>query len=178
MADDDTGTTPPAAPAADPAPPTDGLGEPGKKALDEERKARRAAERERDAQAARLKEFEDRDKTDAQKLEERASRAEQQLQPLTDETNRLRFALSKAASLDPAQVKPFLGIVDRLRGSTDEELSADADALLALLGNSGPATPPPPPSFDGGVRPTSPVRGSVNSGAELFKQRHKTSTSP
>lgn len=180
MADeDDTTTAPPAPPPAPPAPSaTDELGEAGKKALAAERAAKRQAEKDRDDLAARLKQFEDRDKTDAQKLEERATRAEQQLEPLTSEAQRLRFALAKAAELEPAQVKPFLGIVDRLRGSTDEELSADADALLALLGNAPPAPPRNPPSFDGGARGGTPPAASAASGAALYAARHKPTTSP
>ena len=165
-------TATPAPPSTSPPPPSD-LGDAGKRALEEERKARRTADKERDALAARLKEFEDRDKTDAQKLEDRATRAEQALTPAQGEAQRLRFALDKASTLEPAQVKTFLGLVDRLRGTTTEELSADADALLALLGNAPPPPATAPPSFDGGARSGgTPPAASVASGAALYASRH------
>lgn len=59
------------------------LGEAGKKALAEERAARKAAEKERSDLAARLKTFEDAQKTEAEKLAERADAAEKQAQAAT-----------------------------------------------------------------------------------------------
>jgi hypothetical protein len=73
LARHDGPTDPPADPPVDPPtdPPADppkDLGDAGKKALAEERAARKAAEKLAAEQAAKLKEFEDRDKTDAEKL--------------------------------------------------------------------------------------------------------------
>jgi hypothetical protein len=47
---------------------------------------------------------------------------------LTDENARLKVALKKGLSLEQAE---------RLRGSTPEELEADADTLLSLFGGTG-----------------------------------------
>lgn len=83
--------------------------------------------KERDARQAlevRLKEFEDRDKTELQRLEERAAAAEKAA--ADRESALLRYRVATAKNL-PAD------LVDRLKGDTEEELSADADALLALI---------------------------------------------
>lgn len=71
-------------------------------------------------------------KTDAQRLEERASKAEQQLTPLQAENARLKVALAKGLPAD---------LADRLKGDTPEEIAADADALLALVGTAQQQVP-------------------------------------
>lgn len=137
------------APQETPAPaeqPTDELGDAGKKALDAERKNARAAARERDALAARLKEFEDRDKTDQQKLAERAEAAEKRATDLESRSLRLEVAFEKG--LTPAQAK-------RLVGTTRDELEADADEVLRDF----PALKPdgrPRGDLDQGVRTPAP----------------------
>lgn len=150
MADDDTRQQQPTGqePATDPGdgpqqPPAD-LGDAGKKALEEERKAKRAAEKRAADLEVRIKAFEDRDKTDQQKLTERAEVAERKVPALEAETTRLRFALRKAAEIDSVdRMRAFLGLVDRLRGDTEAELAADADVLLGLLAPGG--APPQQP---------------------------------
>lgn len=127
-----------------------------KAALARERKAALAADRARKAAEARAKQYEDRDKTEAQRLEERATAAESRLGPIEQENARLRVALSKGLPAD---------LVDRLRGQTPEELSADADALLALV---GPTRSPVPPTFGGGPRTPPPTGGSMN---DLIRQQ-------
>jgi hypothetical protein len=152
MADDDTTAVPDDdndAPAPLPNAGTDDpsdLPESVKQILAKERKAARDAERARKAAEAKAKEYEDRDKTEAQKLEDRASAAEGRVGPLEQENARLRVAIEKGLPAD---------LVDRLRGGTVEELSADADALLTLVG-SAPRSGPPP-SFGGGARTPAPV---------------------
>ncbi|MEU1919352.1 hypothetical protein ABZ742_04165 [Streptomyces albogriseolus] len=126
---------------------TANLSDAGKKALTEERKARAAAERQaRSAQkqldelGKRLQEFEDRDKTEAQKLAERATAAEKQAADAQAELMRYRVAADKKL---PAE------LAARLRGSTPEEMAADADELLSLLNAQQQRQTP---SYDGGVR--------------------------
>jgi hypothetical protein len=117
---------------------TDALGDAGKKALDAERREKRAAERRAAELEARLKEFEDRDKSEAQKLAERAEKAEADLAALQAASLRAEVALEKG--LTPAQAK-------RLIGATREELEADADELLEALGaQNGPRAPRPDPN--------------------------------
>jgi hypothetical protein len=111
--------------------------------------ALRKANKEAETLRLRLKEFEDRDKTEAQKLEERASAAESRLGPVEQENARLRVALAKGLPAD---------LVDRLRGGSEQELAADADKLLELVGQQASGG-----SFDGGARRTAPPAGDMNS---------------
>jgi cell division septum initiation protein DivIVA len=97
------------------------LGDAGKKALDAERREKRAAEKRAADLEAKLKEFEDRDKTEAQRLGEAADAAHQRA--IEAETRVMRLEVAADKGLTPAQAK-------RLVGNTLEELQADADDLL------------------------------------------------
>ncbi|MEU8525261.1 hypothetical protein AB0C77_06610 [Streptomyces sp. NPDC048629] len=126
---------------------TASLSDTGKKALSEERKARAAAERQAraatrqlDDLSKRIKEFEDRDKSDLDKLTERATTAEQAA--TAAQGRLLRYEVAAAKQLPP-------GFAGRLQGSTKEELEADADALLEALGAQQQRQTP---NYDGGVR--------------------------
>lgn len=110
------------------------LGDGGKAALDAERRARREADRKARDLETRLKELEDRDKSDSQKAVERAEAAERELPTLRQSQVRLQFALDKVAELDSVEaIRAFVSIADRLRGDTAEELAADAETLLPKL---------------------------------------------
>lgn len=98
------------------------LGDAGKRALDAERKARRDAEKATADLQARLKELEDRDKSDGEKLTERITAAERRAAEA--ESRALRLEVAAAKGLTPGQAR-------RLVGGTKEELEADADDLLA-----------------------------------------------
>lgn len=147
MADDNGTITPPAtdgtppAPPAPPAPAPAGsgdLGDAGKKALDEERAARREAEKARKEMEGRLKELEplaakaqqleDSKKTETEKLGEKLTAAEKRA--VEAEQKALRLEVAAAKGLTQAQAK-------RLVGATKEELEADADELLASFGGAG-----------------------------------------
>lgn len=124
------------------------LGDPGKKALQEERrKAREAAKLANELQA-RLKEYEDRDKTELQKLTEAQQTAEQRATAAESALARYKVATSKGV---PAE------LVDRLQGSTEQELAEDADRLLALIGVRQT------PDFDGGARASAGKPADMNS---------------
>lgn len=84
--------------------------------------------------AAKLAELDEKQKTDEQRLVERAEKAEGQLPTLQAENLRLRVAIAKNLPAD---------LVDRLRGDTQDELTADADKLLELVGDGKPPTPKP-----------------------------------
>lgn len=136
---------------------TASLGEGGKKALDAERKARAAAEKtataaqkKLDDMAKRLQQFEDRDKTDAQKLAERAQTAEAEAAKASSKLMRFEVAADKKL---PA------GWANRLQGSTKEELEADADSLLKELGETRQRLSP---DYDGGVRKPAPASTDMN----------------
>ena len=90
--------------------------------------------------ATRLKEFEDRDKSEAQKLAERADAAEKRAAEIEGRALRLEVAAEKG--LTPAQAK-------RLTGSTREELEADAEELKSMF---APSATPSGAALDLGVR--------------------------
>lgn len=90
------------------------------RALKAEREAARKAKRELDAALAKVKEHEDRNKSEQEKLAEENAR----LKSFEGENLRLRVAMEKQL---PAE------LVDRLRGDNQEELEADADELLSLM---------------------------------------------
>jgi hypothetical protein len=108
-----------------------------------------AAEAKANADAARkLKEFEDRDLSELQKLQRDRDELSGKLTPLQQENARLLVALDKGMPKELAA---------RLQGSTPEELAADADALMALIGSPAPVPvpgmPQPRPDLSQGPRP-------------------------
>ena len=142
MAEENTTTEGSEDAATAPDQPDEQLGDGGKKALQEERRKARAAERQLGELQKRLQQFEDRDKTEAQKLTDAKTAAEQQAAEATAKL--LRYEVAAAKKL-PAEW------ASRLQGSTQEDLEADADALLGALGAQQQAATP---SYDGGVRQT------------------------
>lgn len=120
----------------------DALGDAGKKALHAEREARKEAEKRLKELDARVKEFEDRDKTEQE-------RAQEHLERLTGDLDATRASLA-AAELNLARVEVAHSkgipaeLVPRLRGETREELEADADALLEIVGKREAEAPRKP----------------------------------
>jgi len=112
--------------------------------------ALRKANKEAETLRLRLQEFEDRDKSEAQKLAERADAAERRATEL--ETKALRLEVAAEKGLTPAQAK-------RLVGSTREELESDADELLETFKPAAPAEEPELgfPSLDLGGRGVAPL---------------------
>lgn len=108
--------------SADGAKPDEPLGAPGLAALRSEREARAAAEKAAAEALAKVKEFEDRDKSEAQKQQEALEKAQRELADLTVAKTRAEVAAAKGV---PAAL---------LTGSTQEELEASADALIAFKG--------------------------------------------
>lgn len=137
------------------------LGESGKKALAEERKARKAAEKMAAEREARLKEFEERDLSELQKLERKASDTEARASESESRLLRLEVALSRV--IDEETLSRVLSGAKRLVGSSREELEADAEELFgAVLPAQKKA--PSRPSFDQGVRvPPDPADDSPRS---------------
>ena len=116
------------------------LGDGGKKAIDAERDARKAAERQlRDAQKS-LKEYEDRDKTELQRALERAETAEKQATAAQFAAMRTKVAADKGV---PAS---------SLTGVTEEELTASADELIAWRDQNQTQTPTPKRSSSSGLK--------------------------
>jgi hypothetical protein len=115
----------------DPEPPAD-LGDAGKAALDKERKARRDAEKQSADLAARLKQLEDKDKSETDKLRDENATLTKENERLGGEILRRDIASDKGLTL--AQAK-------RLHGATREELEADADEFLTENGPAKDETP-------------------------------------
>lgn len=155
------GSEPPAEPGlddnppADPPKPDDQLGDPGKKALAAERDRAKKAEKEAAELRAKVKEFEDRDKSESEKAAERLAKAETAAAEASAKLLRLEVASEKG--LTPAQAK-------RLQGATREELEADADELLASFpaATGQPKAPVPDPSQGSKGDPKPPRPTSLN----------------
>lgn len=97
------------------------LGETGLSALKAEREARAAAEK-------RLKEFEDRDKTEAEKTAERLAAAEKRAEELEARSTRAEVAATKSV--------PTALLAGPASGSA-EDLAKFADALIQFRGDQG-----------------------------------------
>ncbi len=127
------------------------------KAREQEKRAKENA-----AAASRLAEYEDRDKTEAQRLAERAEAAEKRAAEVEGRALRLEIAAEKG--LTPAQAK-------RLVGSTREELESDADDLLENFkpsnGAQEEATARVAADLDLGSRGTTAAKGDP--GADFAK---------
>jgi uncharacterized protein involved in exopolysaccharide biosynthesis len=145
MADDPNTPDDPA--KGDPEPDKPDLGDPGKKALEAERKARRDAERQLREMGDQLKALQDKDKSDSERLTEKVTQLEKDLAAAAAKADRFEVALEKG--LDMTRAK-------RLTGSTREELEADAEELMSWT--AGKPTDPVPgkPAEDlrGGGDPT------------------------
>lgn len=128
--------------------PENNLGDAGKKALDTMKAERNAAKRERDALKAQLDEIEKANMTELEKAQRSAQEAQAELDRIRSQSLRQQVALSKGV---PAE------LVDRLRGDTEDELNADAEALLALIG--APRSPKPDPSQGGSGTSHLPLNG-------------------
>jgi hypothetical protein len=126
------------------------VGEAGKRAIAEQRRATRAAEQRAAELESRLKTIEDRDKSELDKARERSASAEARVAELEHET-RARTAAAAAGIAEQWH---------RLRGSSDDELKADAEQLADAFGkrpgNGGGLTPA---ELGAGPRPNAPAKG-------------------
>jgi hypothetical protein len=135
------------------------LGDSGKRALQEERRARREAEKNLTAIKERLEVFENRDKTELQKAIERAEAAEKGASSMRVTNTRLMAA---ATHNIPANLIELLG------DGSDEEIDAKAAALAEALAS---AAPPPAPA-EPEKKPPTPTRPveSLTAGAQPASQ--------
>lgn len=109
----------------------------------------KANSRKNEAAAKRMAALEESQKTEAQKLAERATAAESVAAAAQSQLLRYQVAAEKGL---PAE------LAVRLQGSDAKELAADADKLLALLGD----TKGGPPKFNGGPRKTAEGKTDMN----------------
>jgi hypothetical protein len=126
----------------------------------EVKRALNKANKEAEALRLKLKEFEDRDKTELERLTERAEAAERAA--AATEVKALRLEVAAEQGLTPAQAK-------RLVGETREDLEADAKELLATFkpaDSDDDSTETVVDSLDLGTRGGTPKKGK--STADLF----------
>lgn len=118
-----------------------------KKALEAERKSRREAEKQLKELQAQVKQLEDADKSESERLTERLNEAEKRATAAEGRADRFEVALEKG--LDMTRAK-------RLTGATREELEADADELQTWQAgtNEAPAPGKPTEALSGGGDPT------------------------
>lgn len=130
-----------------PAPDDQALGEPGLKALQAERQARREAERLLAEQQAKVAEFEQRDMTEQQKLQQQLDAANQRASMAENDALRLRIAAETGLTPD---------LFEFLDGVTDEAtMRSKAAKLLAAKATA------PPPDFGAGARGQEPDESQV-----------------
>lgn len=152
MADDTSTTTEPdeAATANPGDTPDEELGEAGLRALQREREQRRSLEqqlRELQPLAAKARELEEAQKTEAQRLQERAAAAERERDEVRVEMARLRMAARYGIAEDD---------LDLLGTGTDEEIESRAKRLSERFAA--------PPAAASATRPTESMR-SLTSGS-------------
>jgi hypothetical protein len=147
------------APDDDPKPddkPT--LGDAGKAAIDRMKRDRNAALKELKDLREQVKKFQDKDKSEAQRLAESAEEAKGRAAQLETSYRKLTTAMERAP--EGATLAQIRAVAKRLSGDTEEELEADADELFQLLA--------PKPATDEGKRaapagkPTPNLRGGGN----------------
>lgn len=161
VTDETTDVEPTASDTTEDAPPAD-LGDPGKKALDAERAAKRAAEKRAKDLEARLKEFEDANKTEAEKAAARAEAAEKALAEMTAKA--LRLEVATEFKLDP-------DLHEFLTGSDEESLRAQAQKLAErFAATAGPRQPKPDPTQGAKPGGSGPKMLTPDEVSELFRQ--------
>lgn len=112
-------------------------------ALQAERDTAKEARDRADAAEAKVKEFEDRDKSDQQRKEEAAAEADRRATAAESKALRYEVAAAKGIPLEQAH---------RLQGSTKDELEKDAEEFKKSLGEQQQRT-----GFDGGTRQPVPA---------------------
>jgi hypothetical protein len=110
--------------------------------------------------ARRLAEIEESQKSEQQKLADRAEQAERRAADAEARVLRAEVAVAKGL---PAE------LVGRLAGSTREELEADADTLLTLIRHNGRPQVPPAEVVAGANKGTGSGRDPADIFASLLK---------
>lgn len=138
--------TPP--PAADPADPADKpLGPAGEKALEEWKRRAKEAEATAKTAADRVREFEDRDKSELEKAQAAAARATADAETARTELARTRILAEHGLSEADAEFLPT---------GTEDEMRAAATRLAGRLAAAVPPKPGPRPDPSQGPRQPAP----------------------
>jgi len=122
----------------------DTLGDPGKRALDAERKARRAAEKAAADAVAKVKEYEDAQKSEAERLAAKVAELEATAAKATAEALRQRIVNETGI---PADLAGFV------TGPDEDTMRANAQLLASKIGpaqKAGPASTRPVESLQPG----------------------------
>jgi hypothetical protein len=114
------------------------LGDAGKRAIDAMKRERNLARKELADALKKNKEYDDKDKTEAQRLAEAAEESKTRATKAETGFRKLQTALDRAP--DGTSQATIRAVAKRLSGETDEEIEADADELFALL---APTVKPP-----------------------------------
>jgi hypothetical protein len=136
----------------------DKLGDGGKRALQEERRIRRDAEKQLKELSDRLNHYEERDKTDLQKAIERAEAAEKGASSMRVANTRLMAAATHNIPAD---------LIDMLGNGTDEEIDARAALLAEKLAAAVPAAADAERKAPASTRPVE----SLTAGAKPANER-------
>lgn len=107
------------------------LRDPGKKALDAMKRERNLARKELAAARAKLKEIDDRDKTETQRLQEAKDEAASRAAKAEEKARAFSIAMERAP--EHATLAHVRAVAKRVRGESDEDLEQDADELFELL---------------------------------------------
>lgn len=173
-------TTPPAEPAQadapDQAPPDDTAGEESlpeavRVVLKKERAAAKAAEARAKRAESRVQEFEDAQKTEAERTAEALEAAKRAA--VEAQTALLRERVARRTGLPD-------NLVDRLRGDTEEDLMEDATSLMgALKAREEPTSPQIPAARDGGnPNPAANTAPGLPRLAAAYAANQRQATSP
>jgi hypothetical protein len=111
-------------------------------ALKAERDARKSGDKRARTLETRLRELEDRDKSEAEKLAARAADSDRRASEAEAMLLRLEVGAEHSLPADAVQL---------LHGTTREEIETSAQRLVAFAASTAK---PPPASFDGGARVT------------------------
>lgn len=117
------------------------LGDPGKRALDAMKRERNAARKELADYRAKLKEIEDKDKTEAQRLQEARDEAANRAAKAEEQARSLSIAMERAPT--HATLAQVRAVAKRVRGESDEDMESDADELFELLAPAPKDDAPP-----------------------------------
>lgn len=128
--------------------------------------------RESDAEMQRLA---DASRTDMERVEARATAAEQRVAAIEPELLRLQAAVKAALPADVSS--KLIAGARRIVGATAEEFEADAaDYFGSAPIQFGPSAPPVPPVLDQGARQTGKQSPSVATGRDLWAEKHGNKT--
>lgn len=114
--------------------------------LREAEKRLKAQVAELSPQAQELVALKDAQKTELERLQEQLASEKTQREALERQTLRTKVGLAKGLPVE---------LIDRLQGETEEALTADADALLAVLAPPAPGVPIASPRQGQATPPTS-----------------------